>query len=92
METREQNRESLEARLAQLERRLDQLRERAVHDSADAQARLHSMLNPLHTRLIEIRRRLREKEDADNRAQDAALAELNHAINDIYDGMMSGPK
>jgi regulator of replication initiation timing len=92
METRENLRQSLEAQVDELERQIDQIADRAAHTSADAENRLRSQLSPLRTRLAEVRTRLREKVDADDRADDAALAELGHELNDVYAELAAWPR
>lgn len=84
METNDQNRHSLDARMDELDRHMDDLAERTRHDSADAAARVRSQLHVLRDRLAAIRRRLREKAEADDRESDAALRELGHELNDMY--------
>ncbi|HEX6510421.1 MAG TPA: hypothetical protein VF221_22560 [Chloroflexota bacterium] len=92
METRENIRQSLEARADGLDRQMDQLAARAAHASADAETRLRSQLTSLRARLSDVRTRLREEEEADDRAEDAALAELGRELNDMYADVMSWPK
>jgi hypothetical protein len=92
METKENARQSPEAQVDELERRMDQIAGRAAHTSKEAETRLRPRLSALRTRLDEIRTRLRAKMDVDDRADEAALTELGRAINDMYDEMMSGPK
>lgn len=92
METRENVRQSLEARLDELEQQMDQIADRAAHTSTDAETRLRSRLSSMRHHLAEVRTRLREKEDAEVRAENAALAELGHELNDMYAELMSWPK
>ena len=92
MQTTENIRQSLEARADELERHMDQIAERASHASKDAGTHLPSQLSDLRNRLAEVRARLREKEEADNRTSDAALVQVDHMINDMYDELMSWPK
>lgn len=92
METKENVRRSLEARVDELDRQLDQIAARAAHASTDAEARLRSQLSSVRARLAEVRTRLREKEDADDRAEKAALAELGRVLNDMSGELMSWPK
>lgn len=92
METKENVRQSLEARADELERQMDQIAARAAHTSADAETHLRSRLSALRTRLAEVRADLRRKGEAEDRASDAAEAELGHAINDMYAELMSWPK
>jgi hypothetical protein len=92
MEARENTSQSPAARVDELERRMDQIEGRAAHTSKEAETRLRPQLSALRTRLEEIRTRLRAKVDADDKADDAALAQLGHAINDMYDEVMAGPK
>ena len=92
METRENVRQSMEARLDELEQQMDQIADRAAHASMDAETRLRSQLSSMRNHLAEVRTRLREKEDAEVRAENAALAELGRQINDLYTELVSRPK
>lgn len=91
METNNQGSESGKARLDQLDRHVDQLDERAGHMPADAAAHLRSRLDAIRARLAAIRAHLREKDDADT-SSDAALREVGHAINDMYEELADRPK
>lgn len=92
METRENIRQSLKERADELDRRMGRLAADSADRSADAEARLRSELTPLRTRLSQIRTHLRDKVDADDSAQDAALAQLGHELNEMYGELMSWPK
>jgi ElaB/YqjD/DUF883 family membrane-anchored ribosome-binding protein len=92
METRDKVRQSLEARVDELERQIDQMVAKAGHASTDTANRLRSRLRTLRERLAAIRARLRAKEDADVKAENAALAEVGHLIDDTYEEVQSWPK
>lgn len=92
MKTKEDVHRSLMTRANELERRMDQLTEAAAHASQEAETRAQAQLEPLRRRLVEVRTRLEAKADADERNQDAALAELGRLINDSYEEIMSSLK
>lgn len=92
METRDSIHQLLAARLDELDRQMDQIAGRIAHTSGDVETRLHSQLSSLRTRLAEVHTRLREKEDADTRASDEALAELGRTLDDMYAELAAWPK
>ncbi|HZT96536.1 MAG TPA: hypothetical protein VFB34_06830 [Chloroflexota bacterium] len=85
-------RTSMQTRIDELEGKLNQLHRHAVQNSQDDDAALRSRMTSLRDRLAETRERLREKEAADDKAEDAALAELGQAINRFYEEIEAGPR
>ena len=92
MNTREDARRSLEARIDELERKVAELTRRTTPTPSENDARLHAQLSSLNTRLAAVRARLQQKADADDEAQNAAIAELGHVLDDMYQEYMTGPK
>lgn len=92
MEGREKVRESLKARVDELNRRIDEMLTKAAHASSDTADRFRSQLSSLRERLAGVDARLRAKEDADVKAEDAALAEAGHLLDDTYEELQSWPK
>lgn len=92
MEAKTDGRHSLETRLDELDRHMDQLEETIDRMSVDARASLHSRLSTLRTRSAEVRARLRDKQDADDKAGDIALRELGHTLNGMYAELEDWPR
>lgn len=79
MQTGEDIRRSLEARIDDLDRQMDQIAERKARTSREDEAGLQS----LRTRLGELRTRLRKDDEANQESQDEALSDIGHAVNDM---------
>lgn len=79
MQTGEDIRRSLEARIDDLDRQMDQIAERKARTSREDEAGLQS----LRTRLGELRTRLRKDDEANQESQDEALTDIGHAVNDM---------
>lgn len=92
METNDSSRRSLEARLDELDRHMDEIAEKAHRISAHAETPMQSQLHELRERSSTIRRRLREKAEADDRESDAALRELGRALNEMYAELGNWPQ
>lgn len=92
METRENVHQSLEARLDELNRQMDQIADKAAHASAEAETRRRAQLGALRTRLAKVRAQLRANEEADDRAQKIVLSEINREITSMYEELASRSK
>lgn len=92
MNSREDARRSLEARIDELEQKVAEFSQRTTPTPSENNARLREQLSSLNTRLAAARARLQQKADADDEAQDAAIAELGHVLDGMYQELMTGPK
>ena len=91
METGTSGQQSSKPQIDELERRMNELDARARQASQDAQAHMRAQLDTLRARLDTIRRNQRLKEDANNRDEDKALAEVGHEVDVMYKEYMSWP-
>lgn len=89
METRDSVRQSLEAQDDALDRQMEQVAKGEAKASADADAHIRSQLSALRARLADIQSRLRDKVDADDRASNASLVEIDRALEEMNEELTS---